>query len=340
MINPLLFQEVQSSDGYIIPLSIKDSFTRLDIHPYIDQEFDTLPHVILTSKLVWDPSILDHIFKVDEQWGEAPTLKSQFNGIWQLHKRVILHHNTYFESQDGTTTDDEFDQCIYATHMFNTIKEFEGNIYYDAFQHEIAEAPTSAQAIMTKTTVKRSPDFQLLCPFFGWMSADIIQKAFEHTTQYARLPTGTMLKKAFRSPHPALNVYRCNEDVACDIVYSDVPAIFDSSTTAVIFFGTSSKATDAHVITSLRIPLRIPLSSDVPPIADLVIEAKLSLVIKLNISYENFASTNGKVNHTSTTRIRRNDATRPLRMLPTASLIVPAHPQTYGYFVSSMIATY
>jgi hypothetical protein len=37
------------------------------------------------------------------------------------------------------------------------------------------------------------------------ISADIIQKTFEHTTQYARLPTGTMLKEAFRSPHPALN---------------------------------------------------------------------------------------------------------------------------------------
>jgi hypothetical protein len=80
------------------------------------------------------------------------------------------------------------------------------------------------------------------------MSADIIQKMFEHTTQYAQLPTGTMLKKAFRSPHPALNVYRRNEDVGCDIVYCDVPAIFDASTAAVLFFGTSSKVTNVHGI--------------------------------------------------------------------------------------------
>jgi hypothetical protein len=57
-----------------------------------------------------------------------------------------------------------------------------------------------------------------------------------------------MLKKAFRSPPPALNVYQRNEDFACDIVYSDVPAIFEGSTTAVIFFGTSSKVTDVHGI--------------------------------------------------------------------------------------------
>jgi hypothetical protein len=43
-------------------------------------------------------------------------------------------------------------------------------------------------------------------------------------------------------------VYRRNEDVACDIIYSDVPAIFDGSTAAVLFFGTSSKGTDVHGI--------------------------------------------------------------------------------------------
>jgi hypothetical protein len=57
-----------------------------------------------------------------------------------------------------------------------------------------------------------------------------------------------MLKKAFRSTQPALNIYRRNEDAACDIVYFDVPAIFNCSTTAVIFFGTSSNVTDVHSI--------------------------------------------------------------------------------------------
>jgi hypothetical protein len=77
---------------------------------------------------------------------------------------------------------------------------------------------------------------------------DVCRQHIEHTTQYAQLPTGTVLKKDFRSPHPALNVYCRNEDVACDIIYSNVPAIFDGSTAAVIFFGTSSKVTNVHGI--------------------------------------------------------------------------------------------
>jgi hypothetical protein len=152
-------QHIQTLDGYIIPLSIQDGLTRLDIRPYTDQEFDTLPHIILTSKLERDSSVLDHIFKVDEQWGEAPTFKSQFNEVGNYTQRVILHHNTYFKRQDGSTTDNIIDQCIYATHMLTTTEEHEGNIFYDAFQHGIAEAPTSAQAIIPRTTVKRSPDF-------------------------------------------------------------------------------------------------------------------------------------------------------------------------------------
>jgi hypothetical protein len=78
---------------------------------------------------------------------------------------VILHHNTYFECQDGTTTEDVINQCIDATHMSTTTTEHEGIVFCDTFQTDIAEAPTSTQVVIPKTTIKRSPDFQLLRPF-------------------------------------------------------------------------------------------------------------------------------------------------------------------------------
>jgi hypothetical protein len=76
-----------------------------------------LPHVILTSELEWDPSVLDHEFKEDEQWAEAPTINTQFDEVGDYKHRVVLHHNSYFECQDCTTANDIIDQCIYATHM-------------------------------------------------------------------------------------------------------------------------------------------------------------------------------------------------------------------------------
>jgi hypothetical protein len=66
------------------------------------------------------------------------------------------------------------------------------------------------------------------------------------------LPAGTLLKKAYKSPNLALNVYRLQEDVACDIVYSDVPAIHDGSTYAVIFIGVNTQVTDVYGIKTDR----------------------------------------------------------------------------------------
>jgi hypothetical protein len=74
-------QRIQTLDRCIIPLSIQDGLTHHNIRPYTDQEFDTLPHILLTSKLEWDPSVLDHVFKQDVQWGEAPSFNSQFDEV-------------------------------------------------------------------------------------------------------------------------------------------------------------------------------------------------------------------------------------------------------------------
>jgi hypothetical protein len=123
-----------------------------------------------------------------------------------------------------------------------------------------------------------------------------------------------MLKKAFRSPHPALNVYCFNKDVSCDIVYSEVPAIFDGSTTAIIFFGNSSKVMDVHGIkrdNQFANTLEDTIIQQGAPNRLLSDRGKLSLAIKSKISYEHFVLIGGKENHTSTTRILRNDGTRP-----------------------------
>jgi hypothetical protein len=76
----------------------------------------------------------------------------------------------------------------------------------------------------------------------GWP----LTSTFEHTTKYAQLPAGIARKKAFKSPNPALNVYRRNEAIACDIVSSDVPAVYDRATAAVIFVGITTQVTDVY----------------------------------------------------------------------------------------------
>jgi hypothetical protein len=49
-------------------------------------------------------------------------------------------------------------------------------------------------------------DYDALRPRFAWLPTDIIKKTFEVTTQFARMPLNTILRKHFKSPNPAVNV--------------------------------------------------------------------------------------------------------------------------------------
>jgi hypothetical protein len=131
----------------------------------------------------------------------------------------------YLARVNSDDIDDHIDQCVVNAHST-----------------EIEPGPSTIN--VHKTINKKAPDYNKLRPFFGWLDADIIKNTFEHTTQSTRLPAGTTLRPAFPSPNPALNVVCPNEAVACDIVYSDVPAIDDGSTVAVLFVGTDTQVTN------------------------------------------------------------------------------------------------
>jgi hypothetical protein len=125
--------------------------------------------------------------------------------------------------------------------------------FYDAHEHvlnhhnkDTGEPPTMPVGPLISTT--KEPDYSKLRPFFGWFSPTLIKKTFEHTTQYARIPMGTLLKRSFKSANPALNVSRHSEPVACDIVYADVPAIDNGATAATLFVGCHTAVTDVYGI--------------------------------------------------------------------------------------------
>jgi len=55
-------RRIKTLEGYIIPLAIENGLAQIDNYPFTNENFDTLPHVILTSELEWDPSVLDHSY--------------------------------------------------------------------------------------------------------------------------------------------------------------------------------------------------------------------------------------------------------------------------------------
>jgi hypothetical protein len=105
-------QRILTLDGYIIPICIKDGLARLSICLYTDHEWDSLPHIMLTLEVEWDPSVLDHDFKEDYQYGEVPEMESSFDNVGDYKHQVIVQHLEYCQRQDGNLLDDVIDQCV------------------------------------------------------------------------------------------------------------------------------------------------------------------------------------------------------------------------------------
>ena len=53
-------QRLSTPDGYLFPLDIMQGLAYLKIRPPNDHEMDTLPHVIITSDMDWDPTLFDN----------------------------------------------------------------------------------------------------------------------------------------------------------------------------------------------------------------------------------------------------------------------------------------
>ena len=64
-------QGIQTVDGYVFPLSIRDGLPYLGMRPYTDVEYEPPPHVILTSDVDWDQRLLDFDIDEDNDWYDA-----------------------------------------------------------------------------------------------------------------------------------------------------------------------------------------------------------------------------------------------------------------------------
>jgi hypothetical protein len=58
----------------------------LSMPPFTDEEWDSLPHIILTSEHEWDPSCLDRELDSDEKWFDMliEEVESPLKGIFNL----------------------------------------------------------------------------------------------------------------------------------------------------------------------------------------------------------------------------------------------------------------
>ena len=318
-------QRIVTLQGHVVPITITGGLPRIKLRPYTDQEWDSLPHVVMTDDALWDPSFLDNEYDDNDKWFDAmedipdictpaPSSFDQYGDYrhrleTSFHDAFAQHHGgndsdphhddlenivdycafhtcmTRYDSDEVTTMTDatldlpsDADNRMttqvnyYNVHKMHTRSsdsgQQEGSNNVTEPSTKATSPPTSDQFVKEKglvptadtssfklsssadakprTVTTRKPDFSALRPLFGWMSTATIEKTFENSTQNARIPQSTILKKHYKSPNPALNVHRRDEDVATDYIYSDTPAIDSGATGAQIFVGCKSKFTAAY----------------------------------------------------------------------------------------------
>jgi hypothetical protein len=94
-------QRIVTLDNYVIPLHIRQGLAYMDMRPPLDTEFDTLPHVVLTSDVDWDPSIIDNEIDLVTDWHDAVQdlpgdlyVEPRFNSTGEYRHRHVANYDT------------------------------------------------------------------------------------------------------------------------------------------------------------------------------------------------------------------------------------------------------
>jgi hypothetical protein len=121
-------QRITTLGGYVHPLNIVSGLPYVTMHPYTDNEWETLPHGIWTGDLDWDSSVLDHNLDDDQNWFDAisdleaqpfTSLVDEFGDyckciIVQDDKITALDDPILFFSLMLDTLDDYVDHIVYC----------------------------------------------------------------------------------------------------------------------------------------------------------------------------------------------------------------------------------
>ena len=177
-------QRILTVDGYEIPLAFRNGLPYLPIKPYTDREYETLPHVIMTSDEDWDPSVLDNPANdtgLLNAGGDALNIHDNFNQYGEYMDRYVV---TMADISDDILEDRLLPSYLMFRHE----------------QHVPVPTDTKSSAVQPRIVSKVEPDFRSLMPFFAYQPVEAIKHTWLNSTQFARIPMSTHLKRHFKSP--------------------------------------------------------------------------------------------------------------------------------------------
>ena len=237
-------QCIRTNDGYIIPLDIINGLPYIKMSPHTDQEWDELPHVILTSGDQWDPRVLDNTITDKDDWYN--TLKQYDDGLIStpFDEYGNYRHRTVPEATTILPPIPEDMELECNVHGMQTLRDAFADAS-DLNTRFVVPHSTQDTYEAHETTVKPI-DYNKYRPYFLHVPVEKIRHTFQRTTQYAtNVMSGHNIMQTIQSPYPAHNVWRRHEPVASDTIFSEVPAVdTNGQTMAQLFVGRKSLVID------------------------------------------------------------------------------------------------
>ena len=157
-----------------MPIMFKDGLAYIRTHGRPNNhEHETYPHLLLTSPVTWECSLLDHEYSPEDEltWSQLqdtrPFNDPLFDAQGDLNQRIIATLNTFLDLPDHSDT---------STFNINSTS------WHSLPHHSLPSDVDSAA----------------LKPYFGWAPISSIQNTFKVTSRYGpAASTQDYLKKHF-----------------------------------------------------------------------------------------------------------------------------------------------
>ena len=103
-------QHIKMPDHYVYPTRIKDGLPYVEVRPYTDDEWETLPHIHWIRDSDWDPAIFNHEFHDNNDKWDDPVMdhRDLFDKVRNYHNRQCVdagevHNSRQIEDKISTS---------------------------------------------------------------------------------------------------------------------------------------------------------------------------------------------------------------------------------------------
>ena len=253
-------QCIKTVEGHKIPLDFENGLPYIKMQ-YPSEEDMKLPHVVMTRDIPWNPSQydknlsgevtdydpvdsqqpLDVLHPNFNQFGELITARyGEMNpDEWDATVDLLSVSMSYQRRVDttGEVLPDMTDPIHCAFHL-----GFNAEMHTEIYQcYAMLGNLNMHYASQTMAPI----EYQDMRKYFLNVPTSTVRSTFDSTTRYYRFIPSTNKFMTYRSPYPALNVFRRHELVYTDTVFSNVSA-WGGIKAAQVFAGKMSKYISVH----------------------------------------------------------------------------------------------